>query len=84
MIHYKKVLPEYFEDLASGKKKFELRPADWECKVGDVLILREYSGGGYTGRELRKTVSYVLKTKDLDFFSSQELEKFGYQILSLD
>jgi ASC-1-like (ASCH) protein len=54
MIHYKKVLPEYFEDLASGKKKFELRLADWECKVGDVLILREYSGGVTLGENLEK------------------------------
>jgi len=38
----KKVWPEYFEAIKTGKKNYELRLADWECKEGDVLILKEW------------------------------------------
>ena len=37
----KKIVPQYFDAVASGKKKHELRLADWACKEGDVLVLRE-------------------------------------------
>lgn len=37
----KKIWPEYFDKISNGEKKFELRLADWECKPGDTLVLRE-------------------------------------------
>lgn len=37
MIIEKKVWPEYFQTILDGKKKFELRIADFECNVGDTL-----------------------------------------------
>jgi ribosomal protein S17 len=81
----KKVWPEYFEKIASGEKTFELRLADWECNEGDTLRLREWNPDSkeYTGREITKTVGYVLKTKDVTFFPADEVEKHGYQIISL-
>ena len=80
----KKVIQQYFDKLCSGEKTFELRLADWECKSGDTLILREWNAEikSYTGRQLEKEVSYVLKTKDLNLFSKGDIEKFGYQIIS--
>ena len=81
----KKVLPGYFEKILSGEKKFELRLADWECKAGDVLVLREWNSEvkKYTGRQVEKEVTYVAKTKDIKFFSKADAEKYGYQIISL-
>lgn len=81
----KKVLPEYFEKILSGEKNFELRLADWECKPGDILVLREYDPkkNNYTGRKAEKEAGYVLKTKDIDFFEKDDIEKYGYQIISL-
>lgn len=38
----KKVWPKYFEAIKMGKKNYELRLADWECKEGDILILKEW------------------------------------------
>ena len=38
----KKVTPEYFEDIVDNKKKFEVRLADWEINIGDILVLREW------------------------------------------
>ncbi|MBI5071762.1 hypothetical protein HZB93_02605 [Candidatus Falkowbacteria bacterium] len=36
----------------------------------------------YTGRVLEKEVTYVLKTKDVKFFTPEEVEKYGWQIIS--
>jgi hypothetical protein len=80
----KKVLLEYFDKILSGEKKFELRLADWECKVGDVLVLREWDkeAKNYTGRQIAKEISYILKTKDVKLFPPEDVEKYGYQIIS--
>jgi len=79
----KKIWPEYFDKIARGEKTFELRLADWECSPGDILVLREIDRDrNYTGREIEKEVTYVLKTKDVDLFSKEDVEKFGYQLIS--
>jgi len=85
MKHTKKIWPKYFEKIADGSKTFELRLADWKCKEGDILILQEWDPKTqkYTGREIEKKVSYVAKTKDMKFWSKEEVEKFGYQIIAL-
>lgn len=56
---------------------------EFDVSEGDLLVLREYEpiGGGYTGREVCKKVSYVFRTKDLflndDAFIVMGLEKEG-------
>ena len=39
---HKKTWPKYFQEILEGKKKFEVRLADFEVKEGDTLILEEY------------------------------------------
>lgn len=65
----KKVWPEFFNAILAGKKTFELRLADFECKPDDTLILKEWDPGTkqYTGRAIEKKVAYSLKTKDIRF-----------------
>ena len=86
MIIEKKVLPKYYEKIISGEKKFELRLADFECKEGDVLLLREWNPETkeYAGRSVEKKVTYVIKTKELKFWKSEEVENYGYQIISME
>lgn len=81
----KKIWPEYFEKVLPGEKNFELRLADWDCKSGDVLILREWNPETkeYTGRQVEKEVGYVLKTKDISLFSKEDIEKYGWQVIGL-
>ena len=90
---HKKILPEYFDALASGAKKYELRIPDEDLanvKPGDVLILDEYTTLGpdrkATGRSIRKTISYA-RTFMLDdlskYWSREEIEKKGLLIMSL-
>lgn len=85
MRHTKKVWPEYFQKILDGKKTFELRLADWECNEGDILVLQEWdpTTKQYTGREMEKEITYVLKTKNVSLFPEEDVEKYGYQILSL-
>ena len=81
----KKTWPHFFQDILDRKKTFDLRLADFQCKPGDILVLREWDPETkqYTGRTLEKTVRYVLKTRDLNFWSREDVEKHGFQILSL-
>ncbi|MEK6910961.1 MAG: DUF3850 domain-containing protein [Nanoarchaeota archaeon] len=72
----KKILKGFFENLLSGKKKFEIRLNDEDfkgVKEGDFLILEEWDeiNKKYTGRKLRKKISYFLRSKDLTFFSQK-------------
>ena len=79
----KKTWPEYFQQILDGDKTFELRLADFACDVGDVLVLREWDPATkeYTGRELSKKVTYVLKTKDVEFWPKEEIEEHGFQVI---
>lgn len=82
---HKKAFSALFAEVASGRKTFDLRLADFNCKPGDILILDEVDEVDMrpTGRSVRKRVGYVLKTKDLDFFSAEDIQAYGYQVMSL-
>lgn len=81
----KKVDMPFFQKILEGKKKFELRLADFECNEGDILILEEWNPETkeHTGRSLKKKVGYVLKTKDCDFWSDEDIKKHGFQVIQL-
>ena len=66
--HELKIWPEYFDDVESGEKTFEVRKNDRDFKVGDILLLREYCEGGYpektgcySGRETKKIITYIMQ-----------------------
>lgn len=82
----KKIWPEYFQAVLDGKKKFELRLADFECNKGDTLILEEWDPKTkeYTGRKIIKKVGYIIKTKNASkFWSKEDINKYGLQIIQL-
>lgn len=71
-----KIVQPYFDDVASGRKKAELRKDDRDFAVGDMLILREWTGTEYTGRSVGAIVTHILKNCG---FGLAE----GYVILSI-
>ena len=79
----KKVWPEYFQAILDSRKNFELRLADFEVKSGDFLFLREWDPAKkeYTGRSVEKEATYVIKTKEVNFWPKEEVEKYGYQVI---
>ncbi len=62
---YKKILPQYFQDVLTGLKGFELRKDEDDIQVDDVICLIEvdyYDGVlDVTGRFVEKIVKYVLR-----------------------
>ena len=72
---YKKILPEYFETVLEEKKRFELRKDEDDIQAGDSLILKEWDGEHFTGREVVERVKYVLR--DVPQYGLQE----GYCII---
>lgn len=86
MIIKKKTWPKFFQKILDGEKKFDLRLADFDVKEGDILLLEEYDPETkqYTGRKLEKKVTYIIKTKDIQFNSKEDIDKFGFIIMSLD
>ncbi len=57
----KKILPQYFHDISTGIKTFELRKDEDNIQVGDTLDLLEWDGSKYTGKNIRCEVTYVLR-----------------------
>jgi len=83
----KKIWPQYFEAVASGKKKYELRLNDFDVAEGDVLILEEWDPEtrAYTGRSVEKKVTYVGRFRlDELFWPKEEILDKGIQIISLE
>ena len=79
MVIKKKIWPEYFNLVNSGKKKFELRVNDFDAKEGDDLILEEWDPKTkeYTGRKIEKKISFVLKLKLNSFGQEEEIKEKG-------
>jgi hypothetical protein len=85
----KKIWPEFFEEVSSGRRKEQLRLNDFEVSEGDTLVLREWDPGtkDYTGREIRKLVTHVhtFTHKDLTrFHQEEEIMEKGFHIMSLE
>jgi hypothetical protein len=80
----KKCWPKFFQKILDGNKTFELRLADFDCAPGDTLILKEWDPETkkYSGREIEKKITFVFKTKDQKFWSADDVDKYGFQIIS--
>lgn len=66
MIHELKIVPEYFNDVLSGEKTFEIRKNDRPFCKGDLLALNEYNpeNKAYTGASCLVYVDYILDNDD--------------------
>jgi len=62
MEHKLKILPEYFEAIQNGTKRFEIRKDDRDFQVGDCIHLHEWDGEKFTGRFLNNIrIKYILR-----------------------
>ncbi|NNV04637.1 DUF3850 domain-containing protein [Brevibacillus sp. MCWH] len=59
--HKLKIYPEFFKEVCSGKKTFEIRKNDRGFQVGDILLLQEFNPetNSYTGRVVERKVTYI-------------------------
>ena len=83
MIIEKKIWPKFFKEVKSGNKKFEFRLADFKCKKGDILVLKVYNPKTkkYTGKSIRKKISFVVKSDGTEFWAKKDIKKYGFQII---
>ena len=77
-IHELKILPEYYDAVRCGDKRFEIRKNDRNYHSGDILRLKEWDGEKYTGEELDALVRYIYY--GIDEYGLAE----GYCIMSID
>lgn len=77
-IHELKILPEYYDAVRCGDKRFEIRKNDRDYHTGDILRLKEWDGKQYTGEELDAVVRYIYH--GIDEYGLAE----GYCIMSID
>ena len=77
-IHELKILPEYYDAVRCGDKRFEIRKNDRNYHSGDILRLKEWDGEKYTGEELDVLVRYIYY--GIDEYGLAE----GYCIMSID
>jgi ASC-1-like (ASCH) protein len=82
----KKCWPEYFEAIKSGKKRFEIRAADFKIREGDTLVLEEWDPKtkSYTGRKIKKKVGYVLFYRLNEFNREEQIKRHGFYAIQLE
>lgn len=81
----KKVWPDSFDLVVSGKKRFELRLADFDIREGDTLVLEEWDPKikEYTGRKVEKKVDYILKFNLDKYGQEQEIIEKGLYVIQI-
>jgi len=80
----KKSYPDLFEKVLAGEKTFDMRVADFDIQPGDILEQIEVKYDGTpTGRTVRHVVGEVLRTKEIDFWKQEDINQYGYQVMSL-
>jgi hypothetical protein len=81
----KKAWPAWFEAVRTRRKKYDFRLGDLRARVGDVLVLREWDPRtkAYTGRKLRRTITYVSRTRGQKFWPKKLVDRYGFILLSL-
>lgn len=73
-LHAVKCWPKFFQIIAAGHKKYEVRRNDRNYQLGDLLQLNEWHppssdqlAGGYTGASVLSIISSILTAEDLTF-----------------
>ena len=73
--HTLKIMPKYYRAIERGDKTFEVRKNDRDFRVYDILELKEFFGGEYSGREIIAEVTYIL--------DDPEYCKEGYVVMGI-
>lgn len=59
-LHVIKLDVKYYESVSNRIKTFEVRLNDRDYRVGDMLLMYEWTGTEYTGRTLTRRIKYIL------------------------
>ena len=76
---------DIFEKIKSGKKKFEIRLGNKDINEGDKLVIvQRDANGNLTNNKITKKATYVELTKNLPYWTKDEVNKFGFKIIQLE
>ena len=74
-----------FEEMKKGNKKFEIRLGNMNIQKGDTLkIIKRDIEGNPTAEHLNKKITNVTKTKELSYWTEEQINKHGFTIMSLE
>lgn len=82
MVHTKKILTQYFDDIILNGKRFEIRPED-DCTYhkGDCVVFSEIDGSFHeTGKYVVTEITYVLRDIP-DFGLKSGYCIFGFELI---
>ncbi|MFB9770109.1 DUF3850 domain-containing protein [Lactiplantibacillus modestisalitolerans] len=82
-IHELKIAPKYMDAQLAGVKNFEIRKNDRHFRVGDRLLLREWTDGKLTGRSLTVYVIYITDYQQRDGYVVLGTKPLGHTSDSL-
>ena len=81
----KKILPEYFLAVKNQTKTFELRKDDSDYQLHDILILKEWNGREYTGNEVIREITFILRNASeyglFDGYCILGIQPLGWDVL---
>ena len=84
----KKFWPEYFDLFVSGKRKFELRLADFDVETGDIIVAKEWDPKtkAYTGRIKEFKIKKLERSakNPLIFWPIDEIKEKGLWIMEFE
>ena len=82
----KKSWPKDFELINNGRKKFEIRLADFEVEAGDTFVLEEWNPDNkeYTGRSIERKVDYVYPFRLDQYGQKKEIEEKGVNVIQFE
>lgn len=63
-VHNLKIKPQYFWNIVCDIKTFEVRKNDRNFEVGDIITLREFENGKFTGKSINVEIIYILNDKE--------------------
>ncbi len=82
----KKIWPEHFEKILNGEKNAEIRLADFNLKVGDRLVLREYDPDTrkYSGRKIIKQVKNLNEVDLTHMYDLKKIQLYGVYLIEFE
>ena len=84
----KKSYPPFSEHVAAGIKKFDVRLAKGmeNVRAGDRIefIETDPATRAPTGRKSEHKITYVMRTKGLDYWTPAEIAEHGLIVMQLD
>ena len=82
----KKCWPPSFQEILDGKRNFDVRLGDVDFKSGDIMVIKEWDPGTgqYTGREIEKKIVFAAKTKEMKYWSQEDIDLYGFQVLEFE